>query len=71
MTDQELYEQEIQYYMNTGLCPKCCTKIELISMHERDSSWDAHRCLKCKWEISEIQLWNKKIETSEENEKCL
>jgi len=34
----ELYEQKIQFYIDSGKCPQCYSEVDIISMHERDSS---------------------------------
>ena len=55
--DHEMFQQEVQFYFDMDLCPKCCSEVETIGMHERDSSGDIHRCTKCGWECGEISLW--------------
>ena len=47
----ELEEQKIKYAADNDLCPECCTELEYISTHERDSTYDYLQCPKCKWKV--------------------
>lgn len=55
------YHKEIQKYIDSEsnhACPKCGEEVEIIGMHERDSSNDIHKCPKCGWECGEMYIWN-------------
>jgi len=51
----------IKKYLDSGYsheCPVCGNEVEFISSgHERDSSGDMYKCIKCDWMVSEIGIW--------------
>jgi len=45
----ELELQQLLYAKEEGLCPECCTELEYVGYHERDSTYDRWVCNKCNW----------------------
>lgn len=60
MSDSSLTEDEIKVFIANFCCtcPRCNQDTDRISGHERDSSNDVHKCLKCGWSLPEMATWN-------------
>ena len=50
--------EKIIYAIEHGLCPECCTELDMTSKHERDMSNDDWYCPKCGW-VCWIGTWDK------------
>jgi len=51
MNEDELKLQKLRYAKEEELCPECCSELEYVGYHERDSTYDKWVCPKCKWDV--------------------